>query len=475
VSKSLYLDEPRPSPADSGERFPGTVEAVPTQRGALHFAAAGRAAVFEPAKIVLGRKIERIHEKRLPGGNRRSQGKTRCLIAKAPPRELPSPNPRWRSRKRDATTTRLRSVKKYIKILVATVIHGLGVFRLEKLFLSASSGFVLAFHRVVREDEISHLLNPQMYVTKRVFRDLLLFLHRHYDVVPLADLAEKIKSKAPRRKPLCALTFDDGYMDNYTNAFPILREMQMPATIFLTAGLVGTKQLLWNDAISIALARMSETARARRHLHHLLSTTGVSMLTPPDSRLAAENFSARILINQLKSWPHARISALLSTLQPYVDWNGPVARRFRLLTWDQVREMKSEGIRFGVHTLHHCILPLEDAQTAWRELQGSKALIESKLGTPVDAIAYPNGAYNGDTIRMARQAGFRLGLTLQKERVSPRSDPMRTGRFLVNQQDIVSPAGRFSVCLLEYEKSTFVLYVKRFLQSVARGRNGKRA
>jgi len=364
-------------------------------------------------------------------------------------------------------------VKKYIKILAATIIHGLRVFRLERLVFSRPRAFILAFHRIVQRSDVNHLLDPQMYLTTDVFRDLLIFLRRRYEVVPLAELVARDKSKRCRRKPLCALTFDDGYMDNYTNAFPILREMQMPATIFLTAGLVGTKQLLWNDAISIALARMSGTARARRHLHHLLSTAGVSMSTPPDSRSAAENFSARIVINQLKSWPHARISALVSTLQPYVDWNGPMARRFRLLTWDQVREMKSEGIRFGVHTLHHCILPVEDAQTAWRELQGSKALIESKLGMPVDAIAYPNGACNDETIRMARQAGFRLGLTLQKGYVSERSDPMRIGRFLVNQQDIVSPSGRFCASLLEYEKSMFVLYAKRLVQSAVRARNGK--
>lgn len=369
----------------------------------------------------------------------------------------------------------LSPVRRYIKFSIAIILRSLGAYRLERLLLPGSGAFILAFHRVIQDRENGHLFDPRGYVTTAMFHDLLVFLRRRYDVVPLAELVACDKLKRCRRKPLCALTFDDGYMDNYTNAFPILKEMQMPATIFLTASLVGTEQLLWNDAISIALARMSETARARRHLHDLLSTAGVFVPTPLHSRSAADNFPARIVINQLKTWPHARISALLARLQAYVNWNGPLAQNFRLLTWDQVREMQSEGIRFGAHTLHHCILPVEDAQTSWRELQGSKALIESKLGTRVDAIAYPNGAYDDETIRMARQAGFRLGLTLQKGYVSSRSDPMRIGRSLVNQQDIVSPCGRFSVYLLEYEKSMFVLYAKRLVQSAVRGRNENRS
>jgi len=67
---------------------------------------------------------------------------------------------------------------------------------------------------------------------------------------------------------------------------------------------------------------------------------------------------------------------------------------------------------------------------------------------------------------MAREAGFRMGLTLQRKIVGGTSDPMRLGRFLVNQKDIASDAGRFSSSLFEYETSMLVLHAKRFVRSV---------
>jgi peptidoglycan/xylan/chitin deacetylase (PgdA/CDA1 family) len=153
-----------------------------------------------------------------------------------------------------------------------------------------------------------------------------------------------------------------------------------------------------------------------------------------------------------------------------VDADGLLARRFRLLTWDQVREMKSEGICFGSHTLHHCILPVEDARCTWRELQGAKTLIESRLGTSVDMIAYPNGSYNDEIIRIAHQEGYRMGVTLDKEYVSSSSDPMRIGRFVMSQRDVVAPNGRFSRALFEYETSALILYAKRLIGRLFWGR-----
>ncbi len=341
--------------------------------------------------------------------------------------------------------------------------------------LSRDRAFILALHRVLRDDEISPCVHPEMYVTASVFRDLLFFLRRDYDVVPLAELVEQLTSKTRRQKPLCALTFDDGYMDNYTNAFPVLKEMRVPATIFLTASYVGSADLLWHDALYVAFARAAKSPLSRRHLRSLLFDR--SPCAPADGQpvKGTEHLSARAVIEQAKTWPYARIQNLLSELKPLTLLNGPEAGRFRLLTWSQIREMLSDGMDFGSHALSHRILPLEDSQTIQREICDSKALIESKLGKPIVMLAYPNGAYDGETIRIARQAGFRIGLTLERQYISAASDPLCMGRFLVNQHDTVSCGGRFSPSLFEYEKSASVLYAKRLFEPTVRGKGAGKA
>ena len=356
--------------------------------------------------------------------------------------------------------------KKHFKFLLANMLRYLGIFRLERLFLSRSRAFILALHRVVEDGEIVPCLDPRMYVTSTVFRDILVFLRRHYDVVALGDLLARDKPGKVLPKPACALTFDDGYMDNYTHAFPILAEMGVPATIFLTAGLIGTKRLLWNDAISVACAAASRNGQTKKHLIELLQAAGLSVPSSSCLEKKPDRFSAESVIRQLKKRPHAKVETLLSELEPCVTLDGAEAERFRLLTWDQVREMMAKDIHFGSHTLSHCILPVETDGTAQREIEESKALIQSRLGTPVYAIAYPNGECNGETILAARRAGFRIGLTLRKEHASASSDPMRLGRFLVSQEDIAAANGRFSKTLFEYETSLLVLHAKRIFRGL---------
>jgi peptidoglycan/xylan/chitin deacetylase (PgdA/CDA1 family) len=365
--------------------------------------------------------------------------------------------------------------RKRAKLLVATVLRHLGVFRLERLILSRSSRFILAFHRVLPDDEINRLLDPQMYLTVPVFRELLIFLRSHYDIVHLRELLTWDQPTSGRQKPVCAITFDDGYLDNYTSAFPVLKEMQVPATIFLTAGLIGIEKLLWYDTISIALARMADDPQARKHLLRVFSAHGLSMATGLDSQAPRGSFSARRVVGLLKTWPCARLDRLLSDLHSCVAWDGPGAESFRLLNWNQIRQMMAQGIQVGDHTLSHCILPVENEQTAQLEIRQSKCLIESSIGTTIDAFAYPNGACDDRVVWATRRAGFQIGLTLKREYVTRNSDPMRLGRFIINQQDIVSPTGRFSSFLFEYEKSVIVLSAKRLLRSILRCGTSKRS
>ena len=109
---------------------------------------------------------------------------------------------------------------------------------------------ILSFHKVVNSPYFRH----HMTVSSGVFSELLDYLQKTVDIVPLDDLLDinKVANRSSRLKVV--LTFDDGYYDNFTLAFPELKKRGIPATIFLSSGYIDTDKLLWWDMVDLAIS-----------------------------------------------------------------------------------------------------------------------------------------------------------------------------------------------------------------------------
>jgi peptidoglycan/xylan/chitin deacetylase (PgdA/CDA1 family) len=211
-------------------------------------------------------------------------------------------------------------------------------------------------------------------------------LRRHFTVLPLDELAERARRRDLPRNGV-AITFDDGYRDNYTNAFPVLRQLGLPATIFLTTDALDRGGLLWHDRVFDAFHR-SRNPEAR--------STFVSEL----GRLRRVSPAER----------DRRIETLLEELG--VEPNG--ASGWEKLTWPEAREMASEGISFGAHTIDHPILTHVSPDEARRQIRESKQRIERELGSTITMFAYPNGGpsdFDPSTERLVKEEGFSLAVT----------------------------------------------------------------
>jgi len=99
---------------------------------------------------------------------------------------------------------------------------------------------ILMYHRVVDPNTLSHPLSPGMYVRPETFRMQMLLLKSKYRVISLNELLNDLKNNSAPTTPTVVITFDDGWLDNYTFAFPILKELGLPATIFIATALIGT-------------------------------------------------------------------------------------------------------------------------------------------------------------------------------------------------------------------------------------------
>ncbi len=240
---------------------------------------------------------------------------------------------------------------------------------------------VLSYHRV--NDE-AHPFFPGVPV--ELFRKQMEALLRNFTVLPLLELAERARRRDLPRNGV-AVTFDDGYRDNYTNAFPVLRDLSLPATIFLTTDSLDQNALLWHDRVFDAFHR-TRKPEARPPLAAVLARLRRS--SPEERDLEIERLLAELEI------------------EPGVPGG------WEKLTWDQVREMASQRISFGAHTIDHPILTFVSEEEARRQIRESKKRIEAELSGPVTTFAYPNGSasdFDGSTQRIVEEEGFSLAVT----------------------------------------------------------------
>ena len=127
------------------------------------------------------------------------------------------------------------------KTMVSFVLARSGVLGLAGRVVAADRRLVLTLHRVLPQQEVAACHNPYLVLSEKSFEKFLSWLIQHFAIVSLTDLLSASISGDGRRR-LCALTFDDGWEDNFRVAFPILQKYSIPATVFLATGYIGSTQ-----------------------------------------------------------------------------------------------------------------------------------------------------------------------------------------------------------------------------------------
>lgn len=255
---------------------------------------------------------------------------------------------------------------------------------------------ILLFHRV--NDELEPYFTGVPVAT---FRAQARMLARHWNVLPLRELVDlAARGRVPRRG--VAITFDDGYRDNYEFAYPVLAELRLPATIFLATGAIETGCPLWHDRVFDAFRR----TRAQRLV---LGPLNLSM----DSSARKSRALDGLLQHLRAQTPEEREVAVCAALRALgLEENRALGDR--MLTWAQVGEMRAGGIDFGAHSVTHPILTRIPLEEALREILDSRHQVEKHVGAPVDLFAYPNGSrsdFNEVLKALLRDAGFRAAAT----------------------------------------------------------------
>jgi peptidoglycan/xylan/chitin deacetylase (PgdA/CDA1 family) len=243
------------------------------------------------------------------------------------------------------------------------------------------------------------------HIDRHEFRRQIEYLARHYRILPL-DTALDV-SVGARADSVACITFDDGYRNNRTVAFPILEELDVPATIYLTTGMIGSDGLLWTVRLA---ASVLNTSSARLDL----SGFGRETLTLRDD--ASRRAAAMALTGWLKTLgPNRRDPILAEIWRQLGDGPRGALAAFDWMDWDDVRHLESTGlVHFGAHTVNHEILSTLDDARLRTEVCDSTMTIRESVATPSATFAYPNGRaedFNDECSRALSQAGVLAAVT----------------------------------------------------------------
>ncbi len=228
------------------------------------------------------------------------------------------------------------------------------------------------------------------------------FLKRHFEIIGLDDLVDYTRGSHLNNASAILITFDDGYLDNYQNAFHILKSFDLPAAFFLTTTFVGTNHMPWWDVIA------ENILKAQRSNLRLEYPSAIDFSLVGEHRLQTISSVLKLYKSPLNTDPNKFLSSVYRATDAAIKTTPE--RLF--LNWQEAREMSASGMHFGSHTHSHQILGNLSLDQQTYELEVSKTTLEANLDRKINTVAYPDGlpgTFNENTILALRSLGYQLG------------------------------------------------------------------
>lgn len=286
--------------------------------------------------------------------------------------------------------------------------HGLlwsGALLLLSKFPAKDMLLVLNYHRIGNPDD-DRFGSGVFSATAEQFNNQICYLKRHVALVTLEEALAFVEGTSKEKTCCCRvlITFDDGYLDNYDIAYPILRSNGVQGVFFLTTNLVGSCHIPWWDQI----AYLMKTARRRQFF--LRYPVGLTV----DIDTSGLTDSLRSVLSLYKKPENSDPARFMQELLEETGGDDPPGVLRRFLDWDEAREMIRGGMAIGSHTHSHHILSQLEPELQLKELVQSRSIFKEQLGFQPDALAYPVGgrtSFTDQTQRAARDAGYRAAFS----------------------------------------------------------------
>lgn len=267
---------------------------------------------------------------------------------------------------------------------------------------------ILAYHRVVDYDEKTYPFDEDLIsASVKSFEEQLQFVSDNFTVITFQDATRFFESgQAFPLNPL-VITFDDGYADNYYNAFALLKKHGLRAVFYLATDNIGTHQPFWFEKIAY-LGKKGLLDASLKGFDNAFES-GLA-----DSYVAEDWTDLRSFL--IKSENQERVR-LLGRIEDYCQQKISSSEMNLILpmTWEQVAEMSRAGMEIGSHTKSHLVLGMGTFAEISEELRESKEIIENKIASSVCSVSYPiashSFAINKTVLDLAAETGYEWGVS----------------------------------------------------------------
>jgi predicted ATP-grasp superfamily ATP-dependent carboligase/peptidoglycan/xylan/chitin deacetylase (PgdA/CDA1 family) len=292
---------------------------------------------------------------------------------------------------------------------------------------------IIRYHSISdAADDNALYVSPSIAHGPEVFDRHVAMLAQRYHCVTMDDVHEAMAGGRPLPPQAVAITFDDGYRDNYLHAYPILRRHGVPATFYLTTGCLDGAEPLWTSQIRYVVERTE-----RAGLTEPITGTRLRLET-----LAGRASALRHLKGALDGLSRPARTAALRELAHGAGVDlAPLREKF--LRWSEVEEMQRGGMLIGSHTLSHPRLPAIAIDEARREIADSRTELAGRLRREVDHFAYPNPGdrvHSSAALRaIVAASGYATAVTSEQGYVRARDDALQLGRLSVGTGEFRIP------------------------------------
>jgi peptidoglycan/xylan/chitin deacetylase (PgdA/CDA1 family) len=259
---------------------------------------------------------------------------------------------------------------------------------------------IITFHRVLPDAERRSYPLPGLVVTPSELEWFLEFFGRDFRCGTLSDSVRQSREEPDAIRPSLAITFDDGQLDNWCYARPVLDQLGVKASFFVPVDSVQNGEPLWHDRIAMGVLRAfaRHPSEAARLALEFAPAAPAGKPDPHGMVALAKDFRTDERNRYVERWER------LAGDEARPEWDS-------FMSWDQLRSLSDSGHEIGSHSMSHAILPLCTSEEIAREVGESRRILESRLDTRVESFCYPNGDCDARCVGAVDDSGYRQAVT----------------------------------------------------------------